>query len=180
MDEKKQPAVYSAVLNKLDEIYGGIEQRHPLTINMLKLKSSFKKIHREMIARYSKWKPAYMLQTLLQTIAGKFYFKFNLKVNNLKGHEYLSQLIAFSEILTIDGRINTIVSGTAENRRQFLKYLQQQESQKMLLYGHYVSSASIMTCYIENMNNKHIHFVDGSDGGYTEAAKVARLLLAGM
>jgi hypothetical protein len=28
-----------------------------------------------------------------------------------------------------------------------------------------------MTCYIENRNNKHIHFLDGSNGGYTEAAK---------
>lgn len=28
-----------------------------------------------------------------------------------------------------------------------------------------------MTCYIEDRKYKHIHFVDGADGGYTEAAK---------
>jgi len=28
-----------------------------------------------------------------------------------------------------------------------------------------------MTCYIENMDSNHIHFVDGSDGGYTKASK---------
>ena len=37
---------------------------------------------------------------------------FNLKLNNLRGGEYLSQLIEFSDTLTIDGRINTIISGT--------------------------------------------------------------------
>ena len=27
-----------------------------------------------------------------------------------------------------------------------------------------------MSCYVRNMNENHIHFVDGSEGGYTKAA----------
>ncbi len=34
-----------------------------------------------------------------------------------------------------------------------------------------------MTCYIENRKSRHIHFVDGSDGGYTEAAKEFKMKL---
>ncbi|MBA4058110.1 MAG: hypothetical protein C0490_25560, partial [Marivirga sp.] len=45
------------------------------------------------------------------------------------------------------------------------------ENEGKLFFGHHHSKESIMTCYIENMNAKHIHFIDGSDGGYTEAAK---------
>ncbi len=171
VEAKNQLVIYSEVLNKLEEIYGGIEKRHPLTINMLKLMNSFDKIRREMMARYGKWKPVYMIRTLLETFIGKFYFGWNFKYHGLRGKDYLSQLIEFSEILTIDGRINTIIKGTKENRLQLLEWLEQQEQKGLLLFGHYVSSASIMTCYVENLNNKHTHFIDGADGGYTEAAK---------
>ncbi len=168
---KDQLVVYNNVIKKLDEVYGGTKQRHPLSVNRLILINSFKKFQKEMLLHYSKWKVGYLAKVFFQTIIGKIYFKFNLKLNNLKGGEYLSQLIEFSDTLTIDGRINTIISGTKENRIQFLKYLEQEEKKGLLYFGHHVSKESIMTCYIQNRNNKHIHFVDGSDGGYTEASR---------
>jgi hypothetical protein len=37
-------------------------------------------------------------------------------------------------------------------------------------YGLYVSKESVMSCYVRSMNEDHIHFVDGAEGGYTKAA----------
>jgi len=48
---------------------------------------------------------------------------------------------------------------------------------KCINFWHHVSKESIITCYIENRNSKHIHFVDGADGGYTEAAKAFKAKL---
>ena len=31
-----------------------------------------------------------------------------------------------------------------------------------------------MSCYVRNMNDKHVHFVDGAEGGYTKAAGVLK------
>ena len=124
-----------------------------------------------MLARYSKWKVGYLIKLFFQAIAGNLYFRHNFKVNNLKGGDYLSQVIAYADTLTLDGRINTIVSGTSDNRLKFIEYLDLQEKKGTLYYGHFVSTESIMTCYIENMNHKHTHFVDGLGGGYTQAAK---------
>ncbi len=180
VNEKDQFEIYSAILKKLDEVYGPFEKRHPLTINTLKFKADLKKIKREMIARYSKLNLFYLFRTWLVDLFGNFYFKYNLKVNNLRANDYLTQLIAFSEILTIDGRINTIVSGTSGNRQRFLAFLQELEKQQLIVYGHYASSASIMTCYVQNIYNKHVHFIDGADGGYTEAAKELKPKLAAL
>ena len=168
---KNQSTVYRDVMIKLDEIYGEADKRHPITMNRLQLLTTFLKFKKEMMARYSNWKIGYFLKAFFETLVGRLYFKYNWKVNDLKGKEYLEQVIAFSDTLTIDGRINTIVSGTKENRLHLLKYLNQQEQKGLLIFGHFVSTESIMTCYIENRNNKHIHFLDGSNGGYTEAAK---------
>ncbi|WP_429391474.1 DUF3095 family protein [Mucilaginibacter lappiensis] len=34
-----------------------------------------------------------------------------------------------------------------------------------------ISQASVMSCYVRNLEKGHIHFVDGADGGYTNAAR---------
>jgi hypothetical protein len=118
-----------------------------------------------------RWRPRYYVGTLLENFLGLFFFGLNLKLGGLKGQDYLSQLIANADTLTIDGRINTIISGKSEKRKQLISYLKNQEEKGILTFGHHISKESIMTCYIENINAKHIHFIDGSDGGYTEAAK---------
>jgi hypothetical protein len=39
-----------------------------------------------------------------------------------------------------------------------------------IIYGLHISNASIMSCYVREKDDLHIHFVDGSEGGYTNAA----------
>jgi hypothetical protein len=169
--------VYGNVLQTTDAIYGILEKRNPLSLDRLRLLISKNKIRKEMMVRFGNWKRNYIAATLIRTFLGQLYFKFNWKVNNLFGKDYLKQVVDNADTLTIDGRINTIISGSKDKRIQFLKYLDEQEKAGRLVYGHFISKESIMTCYIENMNEKHIHFVDGSDGGYTEAAKELKMKL---
>ena len=173
----EQFEVYRSVLLKLDEIYGSIETRSPLSLDRLKLLLNFQKIRKEMLAKYGRWKANYFTFSFLKTIIGKFFFRFNLNFKNLSGREYLSQLISNADTLVIDGRINTIISGKMDKRIKLLNFLSEQEKKGALIYGYHISKESVMTCYIENRNAKHIHFVDGADGGYTEAAKKLKLKL---
>jgi len=175
MDQEKQAEVYQNVLRKIDEIYGSIENRSPLSLSRLKLLLNLQKVQKEMLVKYGGWKVRYLISSFIKTFLGIFYFNNNLKIGTIRGKEYLLQLIANADTLTIDGRINTIISGKQNKRKQFLEYLADQETEGVLVYGHHISKESIMTCYIENMNSDHIHFVDGSDGGYTEAAKELKM-----
>jgi hypothetical protein len=170
-DQAMQTEVYRDVLSQIDEIYGPLEGRSPLSKNRLRLLLNLKKIETEMKVKFGGWRPRYYVGTLLENFLGLFFFGLNLKLGGLKGQDYLSQLIANADTLTIDGRINTIISGKSEKRKQLISYLKNQEEKGILTFGHHISKESIMTCYIENINAKHIHFIDGSDGGYTEAAK---------
>lgn len=43
-----------------------------------------------------------------------------------------------------------------------------------ILYGIYVSGESVMSCYVRDLEDDHIHFVDGAEGGYTAAAAVLK------
>lgn len=166
-----QADVYADALQRMDEIYGTLEKRNPISFERLKLLLSINKIRQEMMTRFGKWRRSYLATTFLKTFIGRLYFKFNWKINNLRGQEYLKQVVTNADILTIDGRINTIISATRNKHSAFIHYLTQMEQQRKLIFGHFISRESVMTCYIQNRDENHIHFVDGADGGYTEASK---------
>ena len=175
IDHESQLEVYREVLIKIDEIYGSVDVRNPLTTDRLKLVLSFEKFKNELKAKYGRWKFTNIAKLFFNTYIGRLYFRYNWKVNNLKGNEYLNQLINNADTLTIDGRINTIITGMQDKRIKFIEYLTAQQKDNKLIFGHHISRESVMTCYIENRNAKHIHFVDGADGGYTEAAKEIKM-----
>lgn len=166
-----QLEVYSQVLQKMDQLYGEPDKRNPLALHRLKLMLSLNKIRKEMIARFGRWKSGFLIFEFLKTFIGQLIFRFNWKIGKVKGIDYLRQVISNADTLTIDGRISTIVSGTTEKRLQFIKYLEEEELDERLIFGHYINKASIMTCYIEHRDDRHIHFVDGADGGYTAASQ---------
>jgi hypothetical protein len=163
-DETEQATIFKKVMQHIEAIYGTYEHRAPITINRLKLKGTLGKIALEMRTKLGKYKFFYILKTWITTALGKIY------LNTKEGQKYLHRLVDMSDTLIIDGKINTVISGTIRQREQLLLVLDTMEANGEIIYGLYTSSESVMSCYVRNMNDDHIHFVDGSDGGYTRAA----------
>ncbi len=160
----KQSAVFKKVMDSLDKIYGEPQVRKPITTSRLKLKATLARISFEMRARMGGFRPLLILVNWMRTMLGFFYFK------TRKGKVYLNNLVDMSDTLVIDGRINTVICGTAMQRELLETALNKIESKGDIWYGLCVSQESIMSCYVRNMNDRHVHFVDGADGGYTRAA----------
>ncbi len=167
----EQIEVYREVLLKIKEIYGDETRRHPLSPDRLRLLVSLASIKNETVVKYGSWKKTYFLSVFLKNWIGRLLFAYNWKLQDIKAWDYLHQLIAHSDILTIDGRINTMMAGSMENRINFNHYLSGREKEGKLIYGHHINRQSMITCYIESRQLRHLHFVDGADGGYTEAAR---------
>ncbi len=171
LEPEHHAATYAQVLQKLNEVYGEAVARNPLSIERLNLLLNGEKIKKEMLARFGKWKVGYFVKAFLISMVGKLYFKFNISIDGLRGKDYLRQVINNADTLTIDGKVSTIITGHADKRKEYIAYLQQMEEESKLIFGHHISNESIMTCYIQNRNEEHIHFVDGGDGGYTAASR---------
>ena len=161
---QKQAEAFKKVIDKLDEIYGEPERRKPISVPMLKLKSTLEKISQEMRVRFGGYRPIYLLNKWITTRLGHIYFR------TKKGRQFLVQLVDLSDTLVIDGKINTVISGTLQQREQLVAELNRLEAEGLINYGLFVSKESIMSCYVRNLNENHIHFVDGSEGGYTKAS----------
>lgn len=164
----KQSLAFKKVMDRVDEIYGAAQTRKPISVGKLKLKGTLAKIGLEMRVRMGGFKPFNVLKTWATTSLGYFYFR------TKKGKFYLASLVDMSDTLVIDGKINTVITGTAHQRELLEAALGEIERDGEILYGLYVSKESVMSCYVRNMNDKHIHFVDGAEGGYTKAAGVLK------
>jgi hypothetical protein len=160
----KQNEAFQKVMDEIDRIYGNADKRKPITIPRLKLKATLKKIGEEMKVRLGGYRTLYLVRTWLTTLLGTLYFR------TKTGKTYLEQLVELSDTLVIDGRINTVISGTRKQREQLEEKLNQLETEGLVHYGLFVSKESVMSCYVRSMDQHHIHFVDGSEGGYTMAA----------
>lgn len=170
----EQSDVFKDVMLVIEKIYGNAINRKPISIDKLKLKATFGKLAAEMKTKLSRYNLVYLTKTWLTTLLGKAYF------NTKKGKEYLYKLVDLSDTLVIDGKINTVITGTAAQRTELEAALLNIENNGRIFYGLHVSNASVMSCYVRNLHDQHIHFVDGADGGYTKAAGVLKKKMAAL
>lgn len=168
-DAAAQSTAFSKVIYQIDQIYGTPEERQPISIAQLRLKSTFAKLGLEFKARFGRIKLFRFLQTWLTNSIGYLYFR------TRKGKLYLTRLVEMSDTLVIDGKINTVISGSEHQRLLLQEQLNALEAAGEILYALYVSKESVMSCYVRDMKDDHIHFVDGAEGGYTKAAGQLKL-----
>ncbi|PKG50750.1 DUF3095 domain-containing protein [Olleya sp. 1-3] len=164
-DEKKQAEIYETIMNEINYVFGDLNNRNPITALKLRLNTSIEKIKKEMHVKLGKNKTSYLLNNWLITIFGKYYFKL-FKA----GKRYVYKVSQLSDTIMLDGSINTVISGTNKQVSRLQILLDDLESNNKIIYGLHTTHASIMSCYIQDRKEKHIHFVDGTEGGYTSAA----------
>jgi hypothetical protein len=156
---------FEAVLNLVEEIYGSREKRNPISSDKLALKLGLGRIASEMRCKTGGFDWAYLLENWLRTLIGPGYFRFTDA-----GRAYVESLPDLADTLVLDGRINTVISGSGKQRAQLLSNLDALEKEGLVTFGFNVSRASVMSCYVRDRHDQHIHFVDGENGGYTKAS----------
>ncbi|MFK7773417.1 MAG: DUF3095 family protein [Saprospiraceae bacterium] len=172
-DEDRQSEVYASVISTINKTFGNYKMRHPITTKKLKLDLSIKKMRNEMYARLGERNIFYFIKNWLTTIIGKFYF-----IYFKEGQEYLKKVRQLSYTFMVDGTFNTVIAGTPNEVEELIKTLDQLETENKIIYGIHITHASIMSCYVQDRKSKHIHFIDGTEGGYTTAAKMYKAKLA--
>ena len=168
--ENTQRAIYRDVLTKMDTIFGSFNNRQPIKTTNLELNFSIFKIWEEMKVTLANKNIMYLIKHWFETLVGKWYF--NMSKN---GKQYLNQIGQLSHTFMLDGMINTIFTAEQPKIDLFVTYLNQLEKENKIIYGIHLTHASVMSCYVLDRKTKHAHFVDGTEGGYTSAAKMFKV-----
>lgn len=167
--------IYQKVLHKMRDIFGFDNKTNPIKASELSMTVSFSELMGEAkIRNFGKgWlkRVGYILKVQLQTIIGKILMTLNYKTSETDWGQYKPDLAKNSDYRKFDDMLRVVISGTPSQREEFLHFLDQKYKEKELAYGIHITDAAMITCMVFQYHRDHIHFVDGSGGGYVSASK---------
>lgn len=69
-------------------------------------------------------------------------------------------------------------AGRQERCAALTAWLDQRFARRELVYGAHVANRAQMTCLVFDHSGRHLHFIDGADGGLSMAAKALKQRVA--
>ena len=85
--------------------------------------------------------------------------------------DYTRSIPARTDFRKFDGVLRMVIDLSEAQLEALRDYLEAQRSAGRLAFGTHSSSHALITCLIRDLRTRHVHFVDGSDGGYALAAR---------
>jgi len=85
--------------------------------------------------------------------------------------KYADSLRTHSDYRKFDDMLRMILDCSPKQVEKIKSLLEALYQKGEVFYGLNESDTSLMTCYVQDLNEgNHIHFIDGGEGGYTKAA----------
>jgi len=107
--------------------------------------------------------------------------KFGVKIGDYDGATYRQELIASTDFRKYDGALRMVLDLRHQELDKLENWLEQEYQQGQLIYGTWRSPSAVMTCMLFDLTQaRHLHLVDGSDGGYAMASKDYKMRLASL
>lgn len=166
---------YQDVLGIIREIFGDPGASHPLQVDQLRLSFSPMTLAGETMVRRSTSgmlaKMAYALRMLLQNIAGWWLFARNIDTKAVHWSRYRDDMVRNTDVRKFDGALRMVLDASDDQAAELERRLALEQAAGRLVWGVHRSSEALITCLVESHEGRHMHFIDGSDGGYALAAR---------
>ncbi|MFT5359817.1 MAG: hypothetical protein ACI88L_000280 [Candidatus Paceibacteria bacterium] len=161
---KNHQKLYSDILSQIDSIYGTFENRHPVKKEDISHTLSIQDLRRESLVKFGKFKFDHIVKRFLEATIERVF----------KNSKYHHLLALATDTLKVDGTLKTIIAGSINQRKELLEYLETKESLDLFQFGYYAAPSTTMTCFVEPKTDRFVNFLDGTGGGYIQAAKMLK------
>ena len=174
-DAETGASLYRDVMAKVHEIYGTDETSHPITLPALTPTLDAKRLGNEAGVRaadrgpFGKW--LWIMRARWFVILGWVLMKFGLKTEETDWGRYKETLVKNTDVRKFNDIYRQILAGNAAQREALDAWLAERYAKRELVYGLHVTDRAHMTCLVFNYSGRHLHFIDGADGGLFLAAK---------
>ena len=170
MDLEKAPEVYASVLAELNPLFDG-ESFRPASVGGLAFGSFRRGFARERALRADlDWRGAF--RRILVPMFFARLMKWAPFVPGARAfRRYLADSMVNSDDKKMDDALRMVLDCGPEQAQRLEDLLERRHRAGELAYGLHKSSSALMTCLMAGLAaEQHIHFIDGSDGGYAMAA----------
>lgn len=172
LKQRGQTITYKKILEDIEEVYGSFKRRHPIGAKEIGHSSDFKTLSKASKIKYGRLNILYTGFQMIKSFLSKVYIKSNIKLPIQIHEDYIHGDIATAtDTLKIDGALKTIIAGSKKQKGLLLKKLQRRERNGQILFGHFGTESTTITCYVHKREKEYINFIDGTDGGYIKAAQ---------
>lgn len=167
--------IYDDVIETLRDIYGGDEDSRPVLHGQLRMSASPRMLSTEQRVRthgrnsIHRW--GYWLKLYFETLVGSLLMAIQWSTSETNWGHYKEDLETHTDYRKMDGTLRQVIAGTRAQRNELEAYLHEQYERGNLVYGLDASDAAMITCLVFKHEKEHVHFVDGDDGGYAQAAQ---------
>lgn len=174
-EPERAAEVYRDVIGKVREIYGNEEDCHPVSLPQLALTLSGRMLADEAGIRAAgkgilgRWR--WMMHTRMMVIAGWVLMRLGIRTKDADWGRYKPDLARNTDVRKFSDIYRQILSGTTAQRLALDAWLQERFKRRQILYGLHVADRAHMTCLVFDYSGRHLHFIDGADGGLFLAAK---------
>lgn len=174
-DPAENLATYRELSDRIATTYGDIASYHPLRPGRMRLSFDPGDLAHEWRVRSSGLSPSrragYFARMVLQNLAGSYLFARKADTKTVRWSRYIDDMVQNSDVRKFDGMLRMVMDGSDAQCDDLRAYLDEQRRKERLVYGMHKSREALVTCIVFSYNGNHVHFVDGSDGGYALAAR---------
>jgi hypothetical protein len=118
-----------------------------------------------------------MLESFLQLIAERF----DLSIRDYRPAVYHEELRANSDYRKVADTLHMVLDCTGQEAAAIERYLAGLHAEERIVYGTHRADRAMMTCLVFSLQeSRHVHFIDGADGGYALAALQLKTQLQGL
>ena len=111
-------------------------------------------------------------EVLVSSFVQLFLERFDLRGGNYNAPVYRKELRTNSDYCRVDDSLRMILDCTISQIKQIESALSALHKHGRVDYGTFQTEEALMTCLVDDLSaHRHLHFIDGSDGGFWCAAK---------
>lgn len=173
-NETERSRFYRECLYKIEQIYGDESEYAPVKEERMSLSIKPKSLQGEAAIRsYPSTlakKVFYLLKLYYTQFSGWYLMKKKISTKNTAWGEYKSDFVKNADFRKFSDGLKLVLTGTVDQRKRLRDYLKTQHDRGNLIFGTHASPASMTTCFVTDYQKKHVHFIDGTNGGYASAS----------
>ena len=171
--------IYRHIIQYLNHIYDdNLESANPINLSNMSYHGVYASLKNEKRLHLKFWNKK-IFKRIIQTIMSVIMFKSGLLKDMTTIKKYSQALVTHSDYRKFDDMLRMTIDCSSKQVEEINAYLNHLYDKKQIYYGIHVSNNSLMTCFVDHMDDGgHIHFIDGGDGGYAMAAKMMKEQMA--
>ncbi len=166
--------IYRQVIEEIDAIFGDEHDFHPVSNDLLSLSFTQLGHMSEYLLKNFRSSPTLKKLKLasmqIGTRLGDFAMRHKINLPPVRWGRYRDDIVRNSDYRKFDEMIRMVISADAAQRSRLDAYLEKRYQNREVAYGTHVADSALLTCLIFEREGGHLHFVDGANGGYAQAA----------